>query len=187
MSRKAEIMYEYDEEEPYIPPTPKRRATAGQDYTFSERKTEAQPRQQAPPKNHHYLFWVGIGMLVCLGIWMGITLVVVPWWNGMQLQWHYGDPPRVTELQADVSHGRMSRYTKFDNNGQVAVLHLVNGKVGEHTGGSFVGDDKNKRIINLSIADINHDGKPDLVIHVVGMDGEMVLVNTGSAFSWTNH
>src|SRR5436309_4760253 len=87
---KGKTMYEYDEGEPYVPPTPKRRATAGQDYTYAERRTEAHPRQQAPPqRNHHSLFWVGLGMLVCLALWMGISLVVLPWWHGLQVQWHY--------------------------------------------------------------------------------------------------
>src|SRR2546423_31282 len=85
--RKGETMYDYEEGEPYVPPPPKRRATAGQDYTFSERRTEAYPRQQAPPKKQHYLFWVGIGMLCCLSVWMVIALVVLPWWHGVQVQW----------------------------------------------------------------------------------------------------
>src|SRR5437764_652209 len=108
-------MYNYEEGEPYVPPTPKRRATAGQDITFSERRTEAHPRQQTPPKKqHHYLFWLGIGMCFFLAIWTIWSLVVVPWWHGVQVQWHYGDG-RISVIGADVGHGGVSRFIGFDN------------------------------------------------------------------------
>src|SRR5439155_1214941 len=117
-------MYEYDEGEPYVPPTPKRRATAGYDVTYSERQTEAAPQQHAPPAKHHYLFWVGLGMLVCLSIWMGISLVVLPWWHGLQVQWHYGDN-RVSVFGADVGHGGVSRFIAFEDGEEIVIVEAV--------------------------------------------------------------
>jgi hypothetical protein len=178
-------MYDYDEGEPYIPPTPKRRASAnvGRDTTFYERATESVQRPP-PKKKRHYLFWLGLGMIVFLGIWSLYTMVIVPWYDGIETQWHYGDPPRVTELKADFHHGGVSTLLAFDNSGQVTVVELIGEKVNVYTGGNFT-PETTARTIYLTTMDVNHDGKMDVVIHVVGMDGAMVLWNTGSSFSWS--
>src|SRR5947209_5593800 len=117
-------MYEYEDGEPYIPPIPKRRATAGQDYTYYERKTEEQTRQQAPPRKHLYLFWVGLGMCFCLALYTGWTMVVVPWYHGLQLQWHYGDN-RVSIFGADVGHGGVSRFIAFEDGDEIVIVEVV--------------------------------------------------------------
>ena len=176
-------MYDYEEGEPYVPPTPKRRATAGQDVTYYERQTEARPRQQAPPeKKHHYLFWVGIGMLACLGIWMGITMIVLPWWHGLQVQWHYGDN-RVSVSGADVGHGGVSRFIAFEDGSEIVVVEVIAKKYTVYTIPVTAAP---HQLITLSIADANGDGKPDLIVHVDGQDGSFALINNGSAFDWSH-
>lgn len=178
-------MYEYEDETeyPYIEPV-KRRATAGQDVTFRERKTEEVPQPTPPKKHNHTLFWIGCGMCVFLALWMGITLVVLPWWHGMENQWHYGDQPHVSELTVDVGHGGVSTLLAFDSDGQLTVLEIVNRKAIVYTGGNFIGGDKKTRIITLSLD--TSRAKPNLFIHVVGMDGAFVLFNTGTSFQWTS-
>src|SRR5207248_10088227 len=101
-----------------IPPTPKRRATAGQDYTYYERKTEVMP---TPKRNHHYLFWVGLGMCFFLGIYTAWTMVVVPWYHGLQLQWHYSDN-RVSIFGADVGRGGVSRFIAFEDGEEIVIV-----------------------------------------------------------------
>ncbi len=172
-------MYDYEEGEPYFPPTPKRRATAGQDVTFNERRTEAQPR---PRRNHLYLFWVGIGMLFCLGIWMGISFVVLPWWHGLQIQWHYGDN-RVSVFGADVGHGGVSRFIAFEDGSEIVIVEAVSKKYTVYT---IPVNATAGQLVSLSVSDVNNDGKPDLIVHVDGQEGAFALTNTGDAFSWSH-
>lgn len=189
------MMYEEyeDEEEGYTPPIPKLRAnaTVGRDTTFYEQDTKQRRVVQAPPKRHkqppHVLFFVGVGMLIFLAIWMGWTLVFIPWWNSVTTHWEYGNPssPHVSELTVNVGHGGTSTILAFDNADQLTIVELVNGKAVVYTGGSFLGGDKDNRIITLSLDSTQR--KPNLVIHVVGMEGAFILYNTGAQFSWTSH
>src|SRR5436190_16314978 len=100
---------DYEEEEQatseYKPPVLKRRATVGHDYTAPASKPPTVPQKKS---NKHPLFSVGIGMcffVFLLYIW---NFVLVPWWVGINLQWHYGDN-HVSLMGADVGHGGVSR------------------------------------------------------------------------------
>src|ERR1700682_1216109 len=87
-TKKGSNMYqeEYEEEEPYEPPTLKRRATAGHDVTFSQRKTEVPPVQKSP-RRQHTIFYFVLGMLFFLVIWSCLTMLVMPWLHGLSVQW----------------------------------------------------------------------------------------------------
>src|SRR5438874_10982669 len=118
-------MYEYDDGEPYIPPRPKRRATAGQDFTYSERKTEQQPQTSYKPvaRKHHYLFWIGLGMCFFLGIWTLWSMVVSPWIHGIELQWEYGTS-HISLFGADVGHGGVSRFIAFEDGSEIVIVEV---------------------------------------------------------------
>lgn len=184
-------MYEYDEGAPYIPPIPKRRASAiGNDYAYYDRQTEVMPEPRMGPRmgpktKHHYLFWLGLGMIIFLGIWYVYSDVVYPYYESIENQWHYGDPPRVTELRYDFHHGGVSTLLAFDDSGQVTIVEIVGQKVNVYTGSNFTTELTTKTIY-LTTMDVDHDGNMDVVIHVVGMDGATVLWNKGSSFSWSH-
>ena len=38
-------------------------------------------------------------------------------------------------------------------------------------------------VVKLAVMDVNRDGKPDLIINVEGTSVQLVLYNTGTAFS----
>jgi len=114
---------------------------------------------------------------------MFLALVVLPWWHGVQVQWHYGDG-RVSVIGADVGHGGVSRFIAFDNDGEIVIVEVVQKKYAVY---SIPANIQPGQLVTLSFADVNHDGKPDLVVHVDEVGGSFVLLNTGSAFSWTNH
>ncbi len=175
---------EYEEENEattsYTSPVLKQRATAGKDYTAPSPKLVVTPREK-PRK--HYLFSVGVGMCLFVGLLMVWTMVLVPWWQSVQLQWHYGDSDhRVSLMGADVGHGGVSRFLAFDGEQEIVVIEVVNKKYSVYTIPATLAPDK---LVTLSVADANNDGKLDLVVHVEGEEGVLVLFNTGDGFSWT--
>ncbi len=127
-----------------------------------------------------------VGMLVVLA---GITLwqmVVAPFIQGLEDQWHYGDA-RVAVLYANVGHQGSSTFMAFDDNSQVVVIELPgSARLPVHIYHLASVTGAGHAVITLRVQDVNADGKPDLIVHVEGLEPDMVLFNTGSAFSWTS-
>ncbi len=162
----------------YEPPVLKRRATVGHDYTAPSPKLVAVPHEK--PKKH-YLFSVGIGMCMIVSLILLWNMVVVPWWHGLELQWHYGDN-QVSVMGADVGHGGTSRFIAFDSENDIVVVEVVQKRYILYI--IPTGKVQNK-LITLSVKDVNGDGKPDLMVQVEGEEGVFILFNTGDAFSLT--
>jgi len=152
----------------------------------ADARTEEIPTQLPiiPSPKRNVAPFIG-GMVIILSIVLFLQMIVIPWITSIQAQWHAGDA-KVTSLVANVGHGGESQFLAFDYHGQVTIIEMVGEKATIFTGGTFIGADRLTRIINLSVQDVNHDGKPDLVIQVLGMDGETVLFNTGKSFSWAS-
>jgi len=129
-----------------------------------------------------------VGMLVVLAGMVLWQMVVMPFIQGIEDQWHYGDA-RVAVLYANVGHQGISTFMAFDDNGQVMVVEIPeSARVSPHIYhlASVLGDGREHKIITLRIADANGDGKPDLIVHVEGMQPDIVLFNNGTSFSWTS-
>lgn len=168
--------------EPKITQVPPRAAKYYPRPEYADARTEAIPRQPLPRRNVAPV--IG-GMVIVLGIVLFWQMIGIPWVTSVQAQWHAGDA-KVTSLVANVSHGGESQFLAFDYHAQVTIIEIVGGKATIYSDGIFIGADRLTRVINLSVQDVNHDGLPDLVIQVLGMDGETVLFNTGTSFSWTS-
>jgi len=172
------------------------RTVEQQEQPITRRASYIQPRNQqeerrtthlseAHPKQGSLLSSVGCAGVVVMLLLLVWYAVVVPWWTNTIDQWNYGTS-RITKLSADVGHGT-SDFIAFDQKGQVVVIEFIEGhpdKTHIFTGINLIGDPGN-RIITLSVSDVNHDGKPDVVIHVEGETTAYVLLNTGSSFSWS--
>lgn len=165
-----EIEY-YDE---YEPPIIKRRASAitGTPTIVSVKQPVKRPASLVTP--------FGIGMCIVILLLILWTMVIVPWWHGLQVQWHYGDN-RVCVFGADVGHGGVSRFISFEDGTEIIVVEYVAKKYTVYT---IAVTAQPNQLITLSVADVNGDGKPDLLVHVEGTDGSFALLNNGSAFSW---
>ena len=97
-------------------------------------------------------------------------------------QWYYGDA-RVTQLDADVGHGGTSHFiAEYYNNSVIIVELPVRNPQQFHayTLGGFTG--ASKLVVTLGVMDMNHDGKPDLLVSVEGTAIQTVLFNTGDSF-----
>jgi hypothetical protein len=176
MHQYADYDEEDDEglEEVYFRP-PKRRAsaTAGHDVTFYERETKQQPTPSISPvrpRNKPHIFtYFGIGMVIMLLLYMAWVMVVVPWWTGVQVQWHYGDT-RISLMRADVGHGGTSRFIAFDSGGDIVIVEVVARKYLVYT--QYCSNKKNKLI--------NNEGeKGGNLMHARGWDKSQIPVKRG--------
>ena len=130
--------------------------------------------------------WVGIlaGMLLTLALWIGLQQGVIPAFSWMNDQWHYGDN-RITQLDANVGHGGVSHFVAEYYHGSIVVIELSLTHPNTYHVYTLTGmiGATNTPLVKLSIQDVNHDGKPDLIVQVQGTTFDMILYNTGTAFS----
>ncbi len=176
---------EYDEEdyEEYEPPQPKRRASRAYDLPTEHvpinRQTTGVPVVVRKKRPRNLLTPFGVGMLLVVIVFILWNMVVVPWWHGLEVQWHYGDE-RVSVFGADVGHGGVSRFIAFEDGEEIVVVEVVAKKYTVYTIALTAAPNQ---LITLSVSDMNGDGKPDLIVHVDTQQGSFALLNTGSGFA----
>ncbi|HEV2581039.1 MAG TPA: hypothetical protein VGT44_09315 [Ktedonobacteraceae bacterium] len=104
------------------------------------------------------------------------------WWQGVQADWSYGYP-RVYQTDAVVGHhhdsaAHPSHFLVLNLHGQVDIIELPAGDPSQaliYTGPALTGAEADTEVVTVSFQDVNHDGRPDLVLHVGAT--EMVLLN----------
>ena len=126
----------------------------------------------------------GWGLSVGCLIGLGAGSIFVPTVQNLSDQntTGYG---RVSKLQANVGHGGASTFLSLDLHGYATVIEVFpdkNKNPAVYKGPQLASD---TLVVTLSLVDSNHDGKPDLAIHVENSNVQMVLVNNGSGFQWT--
>ncbi len=107
--------------------------------------------------------------------------VVGHWWTGVQDDWHYGTP-RTFQIDARVGHGDSQTPSHFiaqNEHGHFYVIEVAGGDP-SHTqiyvvGPTLQGDGADRVPITISFEDVNHDGKPDMVVQI--NDTHYVYIN----------
>jgi hypothetical protein len=149
--------------------------------------TEELPRQPTWLEKH--LFKIGIGMLIALALYCGITWYVVPFVTNTIDHWSCGEN-RICHYDINVGHNGKSHFITEYWNSQVIVIeipqgHAENTKVYSRIIMADTGD-KSPRLVTLTPGYVSrHDkpGKPDLVAMVSGFSLPVVFYNTGDGFS----
>jgi hypothetical protein len=129
---------------------------------------------------------MGATMLVFLCLLILWFRFVSPWLTGISDQWQYGQA-HISELNANVGHGGTSQFLAEYYRGQVLVIELP---MNNHQGMQVYAlpldtPYSTPPVITLTVADFNHDGKPDLQVHVEGDPISYVLFNNGTSFQST--
>lgn len=130
------------------------------------------------------LFFIGLGLVVAILLWIGITRLVS--WGGHEINLlKYGDPPTF-QIDAVVGQGDNSRHPShflaINLHGIVTIIEFPAGdpsraRVVAST--NVLGPNADQAVATLRFVDVNQNGKPDMVITIDGI--QTVLVNDGSS------
>ena len=137
-------------------------------------------------RNIHWLLYVGVGMVAALALWV-VGSAVVAWGAATYNNLAYGNP-RTFQTDAVVGHGgdsiqHPSHFIALNLNGQVIIIELRAGNPANsitYTGPHFYETGGNLIPVTLEFRDVNHDGKPDMLIHF--QDNVIVFLNNGTQF-----
>lgn len=156
-----------------------------------QRSATAPPlrRETVPPRHtrrraHPFLF-IGIGLLAALLLWIGVSSVIA-WGNGIWDQLRYGNP-RTYQTDAVVGQDdttqHPSHFIALNLHGQIVILDFPAGdptKAREFTVSSILGPNAAQVVVTLHFVDINHNGKPDMIIDAG--EAQTFLVNADGTF-----
>ncbi|HEY6409292.1 MAG TPA: hypothetical protein VIY29_17670, partial [Ktedonobacteraceae bacterium] len=148
---------------------------------------EAPPRGRAR-RRLHPLVWIGMTLFLMLFGWIALNSLSA-WIQAKQDDLVYGQL-RHFEVNAVVGHAdsstRPSHFTAENNNGSIFVMELPGGdaskaRIFQIT--TIIGNDGNPPV-QLSFQDVNHDGKPDMVVQIGDSSAMLtvILLNNGQTF-----
>jgi hypothetical protein len=139
--------------------------------------------QGKPPRRIHWLALLGIGMLVMLLLWAGLSWLV-NWVENNQLNATY-EFPRVSQADAVVYPGdtqqHPSHYLFLNLNGTVLIIELPNGdsaKARIYKGPTLFSNNADQVPITGEFRVVN--GKIEMVVHV--QDRIILYINDGTQF-----
>ncbi len=152
--------------------------------TVTAPQSPSEPNKQS--RNIHWLLYVGVGMVAALALWV-VGSALVAWGSAKYNDIAYGNP-RTFQTNAVVGHGgdspqHPSHFIALNLSGQVIIIELRAGNPANsinYTGPHFYETDGNLIPITLEFRDVNHDGKPDMLIYF--QDNVIVFLNNGTQF-----
>ena len=109
------------------------------------------------------------------------------WWQVYQDDQHYGRP-RTFQIDAVVGHNHdaasmPSHFIALNLHRHLLVMELPAGDAGHakaYVGPVLLGEGQDLAVVTLSFADVNGDGKPDMLVHVD--QTQIVFLNDGQGF-----
>jgi hypothetical protein len=188
--RAAQIDYDVEDDDSYYPqrmPTSTRRYDRGEEVITQGRRRIVIHRELPPKPSHHFhwLFWVGIAMMVMLAGWVLLSMAGT-WWTNQQSTWRYGYP-RTFQTDQNVGHGTANNPTSHfiaeNLHGEIIVIEIPDGDPSKskiYIGPQLFGDNADLTPVTLSFKDVNGDGKPDMLMHV--QDQTIIFLNDGTQF-----
>ena len=122
-------------------------------------------------KNVHWLLYVGLGMIAALALW-ALSTAALAWGTNVYNNIVYGYP-RTFQTNAVVGHNdsptNPSHFIAVNLKGQIIIFELPGGdpsKSTDYIGPDLVGPQEDLLPVTLTFQDLNHDGAPDMIVHV---------------------
>lgn len=163
-------------------------APAGETIDEKSAHTPGQHRQLilAGGQRHvHWLAFVGLGLLVMILGWLALS-AVGSWWQTTQNDWRYGRP-RTFQMDQVVGHHdspqNPSHFIALNLDRHILVIEIPGGDASKSImfgGPTLLGPGEDLTPVTLNFQDINHDGRPDMIINVQG--SQFVYLNENGTF-----
>jgi hypothetical protein len=175
------MLYRQGNKQVYIHhgPPPALRASRNQSRTTEEAQMPMKRRR------FHWAFWIGPVLLMMIIGYVALS--------GFGSCWQiHGDDntygrPRTFQIDAVVGHDdsqeHPSHFIAINLNRRVLVIEIPEGDVSKsviYSGPTFLGDGQDLTPVTLIISDINGDGKPNMLVHI--LDQTIVFLNNGTKF-----
>ncbi|HEU5379073.1 MAG TPA: hypothetical protein VFV38_26920 [Ktedonobacteraceae bacterium] len=170
-----------------------------EDLGLEEEEVPAPPRRRSVPPSHrqqaalsaharpyvHPLLWLSGCLLLTVLLWIGMTQVLA-WGTGVLDLMRYGNP-RTFQMDAVVGQGdspqHPSHFVAINLHGQIVILDFPAGdpsRAREFEVSSLLGQNADQVVVTLRFLDLNHDGKPEMIIDVG--EAQVFLVNANGTF-----
>ncbi len=169
-----------------VVPTDRRRTGPNREISQRERELETDILPVSPRRfRPHWLFFVGLSMLVMVVGWVAFS-AVANWWQITQDDLHYGRP-RTFQTDAVVGHNdsatNPSHYIAINLNRHIEIIEFPGGdptKARIYIGPTLIGDGQDLAAVTLTFKDVNGDGLPDMVVNV--QNSHFVFINDNGTF-----
>jgi hypothetical protein len=142
-------------------------------------------RDQEDGARFHWLFYVGVAMLVMTLMWGGLS-ALNSWWQVKHDDLLYGRP-RTYQVDQVVGHddspSRPTHFIALNLNRHIEIIEFPGGdpsKAKIYLGPVLEGPGQDLAPVTLAFKDVNGDGKLDMIVMV--QDSRFVFINTGSSF-----
>jgi hypothetical protein len=128
--------------------------------------------------------YVGFAIAVVIGVQM-MYMLMNSWWMRHQDDLHYGYP-RTYQSDARVGHADAaipSHFIALNLHGHLEVIECPGAdctKALVYLGPVLFGDGQDLVPVTLTFRDVNHDGKPDMIVHA--QDQIWVFLNDNGRF-----
>ena len=123
-------------------------------------------------------------MVMILG-WVALS-AVGSWWQTTLDDWHYGRP-RTFQVDAVVGHHdstqNPSHFMAMNLKRHIIIIEIPGGDVSKsvvYSGPTLLGPGQDLTPVTLSFQDVNHDGKPDMLVNVQG--NQFIFLNENGSF-----
>lgn len=133
----------------------------------------------------HWLVYVGLTVLAGVVVFVGVSSVL-HWWQGYQDDLHYGYP-RTYQCDVRVGHNDAhtpSHFIALNLHKHIEVIEFPGGDVTHahvYLGPTLIGDGQDLTPVMLTFADVNGDGKLDMLLHI-GTQSTLVYLNDNGVF-----
>ena len=153
---------------------------------FVPRKRSVAPAPSARARRRfHPLFFVGLGLVVMIALWMAI-IQVVSWGKNEYNNLVYGNP-RTFQIDAVVGQGdsaqHPSHFIAINLHGTVTILEFPSGDsshVRLLASTTVMASNADQAVVTLRFVDVNQNGQPDMGITIDGV--QSVLINSQGTF-----